>query len=181
MSRVGRKPIPLPQGVTVRVESGVATVQGPKGTLSQTLNLGITVEVEDGQLVVIRESDTKEHRALHGLIRTLLANMVAGVTEEFSKTLDIVGVGYRAQEAGAGVVLQLGFSHPVEMQPIEGTRLTVEGNNRVHVSGIDKQRVGEMAARIRRKRPPNSYTGKGVRYLDERVKLKPGKSAARAG
>ena len=181
MSRVGRKPIPLPQGVTVQVESGVVTVQGPKGILSQPLNSGITVEVEDGQLVVIRESDTKEHRALHGLIRTLLANMVTGVTEEFRKTLDIVGVGYRAQEAGAGVVLQLGFSHPVEMQPIEGTTLTVEGNNRVHVSGIDKQRVGEMAARIRRKRPPNAYTGKGVRYLDERVKLKPGKSAARAG
>ena len=181
MSRVGRKPIPLPQGVTAQVQSGVATVQGPKGTLSQPLNLGITVEVEDGQLVVIRESDTKEHRALHGLIRTLLANMVTGVTEEFSKTLDIVGVGYRAQETGAGVVLQLGFSHPVEMQPIEGTTLMVEGNNRIQGSGIDKQRVGEMAARIRRKRPPNAYTGKGVRYLDERVKLKPGKSAARAG
>ena len=181
MSRVGRKPIPLPQGVTVQVKSGVVTVQGPKGTLSQPLNLGITVEVEDGQLVVIRESDTKEQRALHGLIRTLLANMVTGVTEEFSKTLDIVGVGYRAQEAGTGVVLQLGFSHPVEMQPIEGTTLTVEGNNRVHVSGIDKQRVGEMAARIRRKRPPNVYTGKGVRNQDERVKLNPGKSAARAG
>jgi large subunit ribosomal protein L6 len=180
MSRVGKRPIPLPQGVTVKVELGVVTVQGPMGTLSQPLNSGITVEVEDGQLLVNRESEAKEHKALHGLIRTLLANMVTGVTEEFRKKLDIVGVGYRAQEAGAGVVLQLGFSHPVEMQPIEGTALTVEGNNRVHVSGIDKQLVGEMAARIRRKRPPNVYTGKGVRYLDERVKLKPGKSAARS-
>lgn len=180
MSRVGRKPIPLPQGVTVKVESGVVTVQGPKGTLTQSLNSGITVEVGDGQVVVARESDIKQHKALHGLIRTLIANMVIGVTEEYRKTLDIVGVGYRAQESGAGIVLQLGFSHPVEMQPIEGTTLTMEGNNRIHVSGIDKQRVGEMAARIRRKRPPNAYTGKGVRYLDERIKLKPGKSAARA-
>ena len=179
MSRVGKKPIPLPQGVTVQVESGVVTVQGPKGTLNQPLNSGITAAVVDGDLVVTRESDSKQHKALHGLTRTLLANMVAGVMEEFRKTLDIVGVGYRVQESGAGIVLALGFSHPVEMQPIEGTTLTVEGNNRVHVSGIDKQRVGEMAAQIKRKRPPNAYTGKGVRYLDEQIKLKPGKSAAR--
>ncbi len=181
MSRIGRQPIPIPQGVTVTVEPELVTVQGPQGTLSQAVSGKISIEVADGRVIVSRQSDEREHRALHGLTRTLVANMVTGVTEGFQKTLDIVGVGYRAQESEKGVVLQVGFSHTVEIQPLEGVALAMEGNNRIHVRGIDKQRVGEVAARIRAVRPPNVYTGKGIRYLDELVRRKPGKSAGRAG
>ena len=180
MSRIGRTPIPIPNGVTVVVEPGLVTVQGPRGVLYQSVNQGISVEVADDHITVSRESDVREHRALHGLTRTLVANMVTGVTEEFQKTLELVGVGYRAQESGDGIVLQVGYSHPVEFQPLEGIALAVEGNNRIHVRGIDKQCVGEMAARIRASRPPNVYTGKGVRYLGEHVRLKPGKGAGRS-
>ena len=180
MSRIGRTPIPIPKGVTVVVEPGLVTVQGPLGVLRQSVNQGISVEATDDLITVSRESDARDHRALHGLTRTLVANMVTGVTEEFQKTLELVGVGYRAQESGNGVVLQVGYSHPVEFQPLDGTALAVEGNNRIHVRGIDKQRVGEMAARIRASRRPNVYTGKGVRYLGEQVRLKPGKGAGRS-
>ena len=180
MSRIGRAPIEIPSGVTVTVYSGLVTVQGPHGVLSHKLNTGISVGVEESRVVVSRESDYREHRALHGLTRALIANMVTGVSQEFLKTLALEGVGYRAQASGSGLVLQLGMSHPVEIQPLEGITLAVEGVNRIHVRGIDKQRVGEMAAQIRHKRPPNVYTGKGVRYLGEQVKLKPGKTAGRA-
>ena len=180
MSRIGERPIPVPKGVTIQVEPGLVTVQGPQGVLRQNLVSGVSVEVSADQAIVSRESDALEHRALHGLTRTLVANMVAGVTEGFQKSLELVGVGYRAQQSEKGIVVQAGYSHPVDVQAMEGTKLTVEGNNRINVQGIDKQRVGEMAARIRAIRKPNAYTGKGVRYLGEQIKLKPGKSAGRA-
>ncbi len=180
MSRIGRAPIAIPSEVSVSVDSGLVTVQGPHGVLSHKLNAGISVGVEDSQVVVSRESDHREHRALHGLTRSLIANMVTGVSQEFQKTLALEGVGYRAQVSGDGLVLQVGMSHTVEIQPLEGTTLSVEGVNRIHVRGIDKQRVGEMAAQIRHTRPPNVYTGKGIRYLGENVRLKPGKTAGRA-
>ncbi len=180
MSRIGRAPIAIPTGVKVTVDSALVTVQGPRGVLSHSVNPGISVGVEDNRVVVSRESDQREHRALHGLTRSLIANMVTGVTQEFQKTLALEGVGYRAQVSGKGLVLQLGLSHPVEIGPMEGITLAVEGVNRIHVSGIDKQRVGAMAAQIRAKRPPNVYTGKGIRYLGEQVRLKPGKTAGRA-
>ncbi|MBI4201040.1 MAG: 50S ribosomal protein L6 [Chloroflexi bacterium] len=180
MSRIGKKPIPLPKGVTVSVEAGVVLVKGPKGAMSQPVSRGISVGTTDGQIVVTRSSNEREARALHGLTRALVANMVVGVADGFQKTLEIVGVGYRAQESGKGVVLQVGYAQPKEVQPMEGVTLAVEGVNRVHVRGIDRQRVGEMAARIRAIRPPNAYTGKGIRYQDEQVRLKPGKRAGRA-
>ncbi|MEK7777611.1 MAG: 50S ribosomal protein L6 [Chloroflexota bacterium] len=180
MSRIGRAPIAISKGVKVTVDAGVVTVQGPRGALSHSLNPGISVGVEDSRVVVTRESDQREHRALHGLTRSLIANMVAGVTQEFQKSLELVGIGYRAQASDTGLTLQLGLSHPVVVKPMEGVTLTVEGVNRIHVRGIDKQRVGEMAAQIRHARPPNVYTGKGVRYLGEQVRLKPGKTAGRA-
>lgn len=161
------------------VEPGLVTVQGPRGVLHQMVNLGISVEVAEGQVVVSRESDAREQRALHGLSRTLIANMVHGVAQEFQKSLELQGVGYRAQESGKGLILQVGYSHPVEVQPLEGVTLAVEAGTRIHVRGADKQRVGEMAARIRAIRPPDSYKGKGIRYQGEYVKLKPGKSTGR--
>ena len=179
MSRVGNQPIAVPGEVKVSAEPGLVTITGPQGALSQSVGRGISVEITDDHVIVSRESDAKEMRELHGLTRTLVANMVRGVTEGFEKTLELVGVGYRAQDSGNGLVVQAGYSHPVEIQPLEGTTLAVEGNNRIHVKGIDKQRVGEMAARIRHIRPPNAYTGKGIRYLNEQVKLKPGKTAGR--
>ena len=181
MSRIGRQPIDLPSGVQVTLGQGLVTVQGPGGTLSEAVNSDIKVEVQDSQVLVSRPSDARQHRALHGLTRALVANMVIGVSQGYQKTLDIVGIGYRAQQAGENVILAVGFSHTVEIKPLEGAMLEVEGNNRVHVRGTSKQRVGEMAARIRAVRRPNAYTGKGIRYLDEQVKLKPGKSGARAG
>ncbi len=179
MSRVGRAPIPLTGGATVSVEPGLVTVKGPRGELQQEISPDITVEVVDGIVTVSRPSDARQHRALHGLTRSLVANMVIGVTEGFQKTLELVGVGYRAQQSGQEVVLQVGYSHSVTIKPLSGTTLEVEGNNRIHVQGSDKQRVGEMAAQIRKARRPNAYTGKGVRYAGEQVRLKPGKSAGR--
>ena len=180
MSRIGQAPIPLPSGVTVTVEPELVGVKGPRGELSLRVNSAISVEVSDSVINVSRPSDSREHRSLHGLTRSLVANMVTGVTEGFQKTLDLVGVGYRVQQSGQDIVLQVGFSHPVTIKPLSGVTLEVEGNNRIQVSGSDKQKVGEVAAQIRKVRRPNAYTGKGVRYSDERVRLKPGKSAARA-
>ena len=180
MSRIGRAPISLVSGVTVSVEPGLVTVKGPRGELHQEISPDITVDVSEGTVRVSRPSDVRQHRALHGLTRSLVANMVTGVTEGFRKTLELVGVGYRAQQSGQEIVLQAGYSHPVTIRPLSGTTLEVEGNNRIHVDGADKQRVGEMAAQIRAVRRPNAYTGKGVRYAGERVRLKPGKSAGRA-
>lgn len=181
MSRIGRQPIPVPTDVQVEIADGQVVVTGPRGSLTQSVNSDLSINNDNGQVTVNRPSDAREHRALHGLTRTLIANMVTGVSQGFQKTLELVGVGYRVQQNGDGITLQLGFSHPVEFQPLSGTTLEVEGNNRIHISGAEKQAVGEMAARIRRVRPPNRYSGKGVRYSGERVILKPGKSAARKG
>ena len=179
MSRIGNKPIPLPSGVDFNINGNVATIKGGKGTLSQELSRDITVDVEDGNLEVRRPSDAREHRAFHGLTRALLANMVTGVSEGYTRTLEIIGAVYRAQQSGSGIVLQVGYSHLVDVNPPDGVTIEVEGTNRIHVTGIDKQIVGQIAANIRRVRKPNVYTGKGIRYEGEAVRLKPGKSAGR--
>ena len=179
MSRVGIRPITVPKGVEVAIRGGEVTVKGPKGSLSRSFHPDMKIVNENGILRVERSSDEREHRALHGLTRSLLANMVSGVTEGFVKSLEMVGVGYRVQQSGEGVVLSVMRSHTVAIQPLPGITLAVEGNNRIHVRGIDKQSVGQVAAEIRAARPPNPYTGKGVRYAGEQVRLKPGKSARR--
>ena len=179
LSRIGRRAIPLPSGVEVQVEYGGVTVKGPRGTINQTYHPEVNVRVEDGQVVVERFSERKFHHSLHGLTRSLIANAIVGVTEGYTKTLELMGVGYRVQQSGSGIVLNVGYSHPVELQPLEGTTMEVEGNNRVHVRGIDKQLVGEMAARVRKVRPPNAYKEKGIRYRGELLRYKPGKAAAR--
>ena len=179
MSRVGKQPIPIPNGVTVEIGEAQVIVKGSRGQLQQSFNPDLFVREENGQVLVERPSDQRHHRALHGLTRALIANMVAGVSEGYTRTLELVG--YRVQARGAGLNLQLGFSHQVIVEPMEGITLEVEGNNLIHVRGIDKQVVGEQAARIRRLRPPDAYKGKGVRYRGEKLRLKPGKSAARAG
>ena len=161
------------------MDGNVATVKGGKGILSQSFSPDITVDIEDGSLIVRRPSDAREHRAFHGLTRALLANMVIGVSEGYTRTLEIIGAGYRAQQSGNGIVLQVGYSHLVDVNPPEGVVIQVEGTNRIHVTGIDKQSVGQVAANIRRVRKPNVYTGKGIRYEGETVRLKPGKSAGR--
>jgi large subunit ribosomal protein L6 len=180
MSRVGQKPIPVPQGVQVSIEGTQVTVKGPKGQLSRPIHPEMAVVIKDGQLVVTRPSDAGPHRALHGLTRTLLANMVEGVARGFQKNLDIVGVGYRAQKAGEKLVLQVGYSHRVEIEPPPGITLSVEGTNRIMVSGISKEMVGEIAARIRQVKPPEPYKGVGIRYAGEYVRRKAGK-AGKAG
>ncbi len=179
LSRVGRKPIPVPAGVEVNLEYSQITVKGPKGTLVQPLHPEVNVKVEDGTILVERLSPRKFHRSLHGLTRSIIANALTGVSEGYQKTLELMGVGYRVQQAGNGIVLNVGHSHSVEINPPEGITLTVEGNNRVHVVGYDKQKVGEVAAKIRKTRPPNPYKEKGIRYSDEVIRLKPGKAAAR--
>jgi large subunit ribosomal protein L6 len=180
MSRLGNKPIPLPQGVRVTVQQdNTVRVQGPLGDLSQELPADMVVSLEDGALRVRRPSDERRHKALHGLTHALLQNMVEGVTKGYQKTLEVVGVGYRVQQSGGKVVFQVGYSHPVEVQPLSGVTLKVEGANRLVVSGPDKQKVGQMAADIRAIKPPDSYQGKGIRYAGEVVRLKPGKAAVR--
>ena len=179
MSRIGAQPIPLTKGVNAAVEGNRVTVKGPKGSLAWDVHPDLDVSAANGTLQVQRPSDEKDHKALHGLTRSLLVNMVVGVTEGFAKSLELVGVGYRLQQTGPGVTLSVMLSHPVEIKPRDGITLEVEGNNRVHVRGIDKQAVGQVAAEIRAVRPPNIYTGKGIRYLGEQVRLKPGKSARR--
>ena len=179
MSRVGNKPIQLPAGVQVEANEGEVVVKGGLGTLTQHINPDISLEQEGDVLRVTRPTDGREHRAFHGLTRALVYNMVVGVSEGYRRTLELVGAGYRVQQSGDNVVLQVGYSHPVEVEPLPGLTLTVEGNNRLHVEGIDKQVVGEMAAQIRRVRKPNAYTGKGIRYAGERVRTKPGKAAGR--
>jgi large subunit ribosomal protein L6 len=181
MSRIGKMPIPVPEGVKVNLEKGLVTVTGPKGELRRRLNPDIGIKLENNNLIVSRPSDGKTHRSLHGLTRSLLANMVEGVTKGFDKSLEIVGVGYRAEKAGDKLVLRIGFSQSVEVSPIAGVSLEVEGGNRIKVSGIDKERVGEMAAEIRAIRPPDTYKGKGIRYLGEPVRLKPGKAGKAIG
>ena len=179
LSHIGRKEISLPRGVEIQVNYGEVTVSGPKGTLTQPIHPDIKVDVQNSKVVVSRPSSKKMHQALHGLTRSLIANAVQGVTEGYQKTLQIMGVGYRAQQADQGVVLSVGYSHTVEIKPPQDITITVEGNNRIHVQGVDKQKVGEVASQIRRVRPPNPYKEKGIRYSDEQLRFKPGKAAAR--
>lgn len=179
LSRIGRKSIPLPSGVSVDVGYGEVTVSGPRGSLTQTYHPDVVVKVEDGEVIVERLSERKFHRSLHGLTRSLIANAVTGVTDGYTRTLELMGVGYRVQAAGDGIVLSVGYSHPVEIHPPDGVTMEVEGNNRVHVRGIDKQKVGQLAAQVRKVRPPNAYKEKGIRYQGEVLRFKPGKSAAR--
>jgi large subunit ribosomal protein L6 len=179
LSRLGRKSIPIPSGVQVSVEYCEVTVKGPRGTMKQPIHPEVIVRLQDGDVVVERQSSRKFHRSLHGLTRTLIANAISGTTEGYRKTVELMGVGYRVQQTGPGITLNVGYSHPVEVQPLEGVTMTVEGNNRIHVEGIDKQKVGQVAAVIRRVRPPNAYKEKGIRYAGEVLRLKPGKAAAR--
>jgi large subunit ribosomal protein L6 len=181
MSRVGKMPIAVPQGVSVTIDDSEVTVKGPNGELQRQFNPDMQISLGDNTLTVSRPSDERTHRSLHGLTRSLLANMVEGVTSGFVRTLEIVGVGYRARLEGNNLVINVGFSHTVEVTPLPGITLSVEGNNRMKVSGIDKEVVGEMAARIRRIRPPDSYKGKGIRYSGEVVRLKPGKAGKAIG
>ena len=179
MSRVGNEPVQLPTNVQVDIQGSQVTVEGPRGSLKRSFQSAMSISQENGSIRVQRPSDEREHRALHGLTRSLLANMVKGVSEGYSKTLDLVGVGYRVQQQGEGLTLSVMFSHPVHIEGVHGITLEVEGNNRIHVRGIDKQLVGQVAAEIRAVRPPNAYTGKGIRYAGEQVRIKPGKSARR--
>ena len=176
MSRIGKMPIPLPAGVTVSVNGQDVAVKGPKGELALTVAEPIKVAVEDNTIIVTRPDDEAKSKSLHGLTRTLIANNVHGVSTGFSKTLEIVGTGYRAMSKGSNIELALGFSHPVVVNPPAGITLTVEGNNKIIVSGVSKQAVGEVAANIRKLRKPEPYKGKGVRYEGERVRRKAGKA-----
>lgn len=176
MSRIGRTPIKVPAGVQVSVGEGEVNVTGPKGQLTQRVPTQMDVTIEDGQIVVARPGDDKTNRSLHGLTRTLIANMVEGVTNGYRKTLEISGVGYRAGRAGTRLTLQVGFSHPVEIVPPQGVTFEVETPTRFHIVGIDKQLVGETAARVRKIRPPEPYLGKGIRYAGERIRRKAGKA-----
>ena len=177
MSRIGKLPVSIPAGVTITVGDGnVVTVKGPKGTLSEKISSEMVLEQDAGVLTVKRPSDDKRHRALHGLTRTLINNNIIGVTEGYTKGLEVVGTGYRVAQKGAAVEFALGFSHPVLVEPPAGITLTVEGNNKVTVSGISKQAVGEAAANIRKIRKPEPYKGKGVRYAGEVVRRKAGKA-----
>ena len=176
MSRIGKQPIAVPAGVTVTVsEANEVVVKGPKGTLTQTFDTAMTIAVEENQVVVTRPNDLKRNRSLHGLTRTLIANMVEGVTNGFTKVLEVNGVGYRAQKQGKKLVLSLGYSHPVEMEDPEGLTTTVDGN-KITVAGIDKAAVGQFAAEIRDKRKPEPYKGKGIKYIDEVIRRKEGKT-----
>jgi len=181
MSRIGRMPITVPQGVTVSIKGDKVTVTGPKGELSRRLNSDISITQQDNSLTVSRPSDSRVHRSLHGLTRSLLANMVEGVSSGFEKGLEIVGVGYRAEKVGDKLTIRVGHSHPVEVTPLPGVSLDTEGTNRIKVTGINKEVVGEMAARIRAIRPPDAYKGKGIRYGGELVRLKPGKAGKVVG
>ncbi len=177
MSRIGKMPIAIPAGVEIALNGSQVTVKGPKGTLTDTFNSDINIAVEDNAIIVTRPSDVKEHRSLHGLTRTLIANMVEGVTKGFSKTLEVNGVGYRVQKQGSNLVMNLGFSHQVIIPEIDGITVEVPGPNQIVISGADKQKVGQFAAEVRAKRPPEPYKGKGIRYAGEYVRRKEGKAA----
>ena len=177
MSRVGKLPIEIPDGVKVKRDGDVVHVEGPKGKLSEKIHSSIVTEIGDKEIVVKRPSDEKYYRALHGLSRALIANMVTGVTDGFKINLEIIGVGYRAEKAGKGVTFHLGYSHPITILPPEEVNIDLEGANKVQVSGINKQVVGQIAAEIRAFRPPEPYKGKGVKYADEHIRRKAGKTA----
>ena len=177
MSRIGRLPVVVPAGVTVEVkENNYVVVKGSKGTLERNLPVEMDIKVEDGQVVVTRPNDLKKMKALHGLTRTLIHNMVVGVSEGYQKVLEVNGVGYRAQKQGKKLVLSLGYSHPVEMEDPEGLETVLEGQNKITVKGIDKEKVGQYAAEIRDKRRPEPYKGKGIKYADEVIRRKVGKT-----
>ena len=176
MSRIGRQPVVIPAGVTVDIKEGnVVTVKGPKGTLERTLPAEMTIQMEDGHVVVTRPNDLKKMKALHGLTRTLIHNMVIGVSEGYQKVLEVNGVGYRAAKQGKKLVLNLGYSHPVEMEDPEGLESSVDGN-KIIIKGISKEKVGQYAAEIRDKRRPEPYKGKGIKYADEVIRRKVGKT-----
>ena len=179
LSRIGRKPIPIPSGVDIQSRYGEVTVKGPLGTLTQKYHPRVTVKIEGDTVLVERISERKFHHSLHGLTRSLIANAITGVTDGYTKTLELMGVGYRVQQSGDGIILNVGYSHQVEVHPDEGVTMEVEGNNRIHIRGVDKQKVGALAAKVRKVRPPNAYKEKGIRYQGEVLHLKPGKAAAR--
>lgn len=177
MSRIGKKPIAIPAGVDVKINGSEVTVKGPKGELKNTFNADIGIAVENNEIIVTRPSDDKEHRALHGLTRTLIANMVEGVSNGYKKELEVNGVGYRAQKQGKNLVMNLGYSHQVIMPEVDGITIEVPNNNSIIISGADKQKVGQFAAEVREKRPPEPYKGKGIKYVDEHIRRKEGKAA----
>ncbi len=176
MSRIGRLPIDIPAGVDIKIDGQDVAVKGPKGELSLSVKAPIAVAIEDGQVLVTRPDDERESRSLHGLTRTLIANQIIGVTEGYSKGLEVVGTGYRVQSKGDSIEFALGYSHSITVDPPQGISFAIEGNNKITVSGIDKQAVGEVAANIRKLRKPEPYKGKGVRYAGEVVRRKAGKS-----
>ena len=180
MSRIGRAPIAIPAGVEIKVEdNNVVTVKGPKGTLTQQFNPNMTIAVEGAVVTVSRPNDAKENRALHGLTRTLVNNMVVGVTQGYKKELDVNGVGYRVAKDGNKLVMNLGFSHQVIMEEKDGITIEVPGPNKIIINGCDKQKVGQFAAEVREKRPPEPYKGKGIKYVDEVIRRKVGKTGAK--
>ncbi len=176
MSRIGRMPIAVPAGVEVKIDGNTVTVKGPKGTLTRTVNENITVALDDGVITVTRPNDQKENRSLHGLNRTLIANMIVGVSEGFKKELEINGIGYRAAKQGNDLVLNIGYSHNVVVPEIEGISIEVPSPNKIIISGPDKQKVGQFAAEVRGHRPPEPYKGKGIKYSDEVIRRKEGKA-----
>ena len=179
MSRIGRKPIVLPAGVDFKVEENVVTVKGPKGTLTQKIHPLISIEVNGNEVLVTRPNDEKESRSLHGLSRTLINNMVVGVTEGFKKELEVNGVGYRVQKQGKDLVMNLGYSHQVIVSEIPGITIEAPGPNQIIISGPDKQLVGQFAAEVREKRPPEPYKGKGIKYVEEHIRRKEGKAGGK--
>ncbi len=182
MSRIGRSPIPVPSGVKVQLgERNAVTVTGPKGTLTQSFHPDLKIALDDGKLVVERPDDSKQHKALHGLTRTLVSNMVTGVTQGFTKNLEINGVGYRVAKVGNNLVFQVGYSHPVEFDPPPGIQFAVEGTTKLSVTGIDKYTVGQVAAQIRNIRKPEPYKGKGIKYATEVIRRKAGKAGKVGG
>lgn len=176
MSRIGKRPIVIPEGVEVKIDGQTVTVKGPKGTLTQEVGNKIAIEYKDGVITLTRPNDESESKALHGLYNSLIANMVIGVTEGYSKTLEINGVGYRAQKQGNELVMTLGYSHQVKMSEVEGISIEVPSANTIVISGPDKQKVGQFAAVVREKRPPEPYKGKGIKYADEHIRRKEGKA-----
>jgi large subunit ribosomal protein L6 len=180
MSRIGKRPVPLPKGVTASIDGRTVTVKGPKGEISRTVHAELTLALEDESVAVRRPSDEPRHKALHGLTRTLVANMVEGVTKGFTKSLEIQGVGYKAEVKPFGVQLVVGYSHPVPYHAPKGIKISVDNNTQVKVEGVDKELVGQVAAELRSVRPPEPYKGKGIRYVGEQVRRKAGKTAQAA-
>ena len=177
MSRIGKKPITIPAGVDVKIDGNCVTVKGPKGELTNTFNADMSIVMEGNEINVTRPTDNKEHRSLHGLTRTLIANMVEGVANGYKKELQVNGVGYRAQKQGKDLVMNLGYSHQVIMPEVDGITVEVPNNTTIIISGPDKQKVGQFAAEVREKRPPEPYKGKGIKYVDEYIRRKEGKAA----